>query len=427
MPASWTSPDVFDTPPGPGASGASPLPPHAAAELLALYQRVTRALMRPAEAARITLTVVEEATCLVGATGAVLYVPDLEDDGVLRALAGAGSLSGWEGELLPTDGSFVGRAIQTGEGQHSPDLAVDARAYPLREAGREVGPALALPLRGASENVAVLLIAREPGGAAFSSDDTVVVGATAELFAVALENTTLFQRARGDRTELRARRRETETARWFSVYEAAARMDGRAVFLWNIRTEAFDWGDTLTSLLGYPPAEFGSTMQQWLPHVKEDDRAEVADAFSRAAREGVALLVHCRMIHNSGATRQIVLRATLPPAVGVDQVIGILEDVTERERLATSRDKQSRADAATEIIRALRHEINNPLAVVIGQLQLLQKEDAVAENPLLQESLEAIQQESVRMHELVRRLAALEQYPREPFVTPTGGVNIPGE
>ena len=133
------------------------------------------------------------------------------------------------------------------------------------------------------------------------------------------------------------------------------------------------------------------------------------------------------MLHKSGVARRVVLRAALPVEPGATRVVGVMEDVTERERLATTRDQRARAAAATEIIRALRHEINNPLAVVIGQLQLLQKDASVTENAMLQQSLDAIHQESVRMHELVRRLAALEQHPREPFVSESGGVNIPGE
>jgi PAS domain-containing protein len=438
MSGTWSSWDLppervgeGDKPARPAPRQTEPKPPPspapAATDLLDVFRRITGAMRRPSELSRLLLTLVEQSAELLRASGAALYTLEPGYDGVLRARLGIGILADREGEFLPVEGSFVGRAILGGETQNTADLTADRRTYRSRERGLTVGPALAIPLPLENVPAAVILVARDPGAAAFTGLDLEIVAPASEVFGVALENAFGFEQARGSLADLEAWRREAVLRSWNDAYETAARVDGKVVFQFDAENGEFRWGGTLPAVLGYRPSEFGASLDTWTLNLVEDDRKRIREEFLRAVREGETLRVQCRALHRSGAQRQLVVRIALPLAPGETRLIGVLEDITERERLATHRDQRARAGAAAEIIRALRHEINNPLAVVIGQLQLLEKDPSVTANPGLQQSLRAIHEESVRMHELVRRLAALEQYPREPFVTRSGGVNIPGE
>lgn len=399
----------------------------AATDLLDVFRRITGAMRKPAELTRLFQTLVEQAADLFRASGAALYTMEPGEDGILRTRFGIGLFADREGELLPIEGSFAGRTLLAGEPQNTADLTADRRTYRPKERGLLVGPALAIPLLTEGERSAVIVVAREPGSAPFSAMELEVVDPASEVFGVALENAFSFEQARGSLAELHAWRRETSLSSWNEAYETVCRVDGKVIFQFDVETGEFRWGGTLPEVLGFRPEEFGSSLGTWTLNLVDEDRERIRAEFLRALKEGETLRVQCRALHRSGAQRQLVIRISLPLSAGENRLIGVVEDITERERLATHRDQKARAGAAAEIVRALRHEINNPLAVVIGQLQLLEKDPAVTGNRELQESLHAIREESVRMHELVRRLAALEQYPREPFVTRAGGVNIPGE
>ena len=94
-----------------------------------------------------------------------------------------------------------------------------------------------------------------------------------------------------------------------------------------------------------------------------------------------------------------------------------VEAVLAFERARASREavdawRASRAAAAEggrQLLRALRHEINNPLAAVLGHAQLLEGDPAVRELPHVLQSVRAIREEGMRMDVLTRRLAVLEQ------------------
>ncbi|HEU0052431.1 MAG TPA: histidine kinase dimerization/phospho-acceptor domain-containing protein, partial [Longimicrobium sp.] len=65
-------------------------------------------------------------------------------------------------------------------------------------------------------------------------------------------------------------------------------------------------------------------------------------------------------------------------------------------------------EGGRQLLRALRHELNNPLAAVLGYAQLLEADPAVRGFPHVHQSVRAIVDESRRMNALTGRLAVLE-------------------
>src|SRR5687767_2519780 len=77
--------------------------------LLAAERRLAAALARPAEVLRFYLLAVQEVAMLLRADHAALCLIEPADRRLLRVIAGVGTMAEEEGELLPVDGSFVGR------------------------------------------------------------------------------------------------------------------------------------------------------------------------------------------------------------------------------------------------------------------------------------------------------------------------------
>ena len=56
------------------------------------------------------------------------------------------------------------------------------------------------------------------------------------------------------------------------------------------------------------------------------------------------------------------------------------------------------------LIKTERHEVNNPLAVVMGQAQILRNEPGVEADPHLRQSIDAIYEGSERIRDVLRTL-----------------------
>ncbi|MGH7458515.1 MAG: GAF domain-containing protein [Longimicrobiaceae bacterium] len=57
-----------------------------------------------------------------------------------------------------------------------------------------------------------------------------------------------------------------------------------------------------------------------------------------------------------------------------------------------------------ELMRAVRHEVNNPLAVIMGQAQLLRSHPPVAEDETIEQAVVDIYEEGSRIRDSIRRL-----------------------
>lgn len=78
-------------------------------------------------------------------------------------------------------------------------------------------------------------------------------------------------------------------------------------------------------------------------------------------------------------------------------------DVNEVERLraAVAEHEQRMSDAAA-LVAQVRHEINNPLAVLLGQAQLLLRQEELSEKS--RHRAETIEQQAKRIEEIIGQL-----------------------
>ncbi len=113
---------------------------------------------------------------------------------------------------------------------------------------------------------------------------------------------------------------------------------------------------------------------------------------------------------------------------GRHHVIIVIEDVTANVALHAQQVKAERLTAITATMVSVNHEVNNPLAVILGYAQMLQHRLRAGEDPraLLDRAradLARIEAETLRIRDITARLAALI----EPVVTsyPASGPSVP--
>jgi signal transduction histidine kinase len=76
------------------------------------------------------------------------------------------------------------------------------------------------------------------------------------------------------------------------------------------------------------------------------------------------------------------------------------------------------------LVRAVRHELDNPLSVVAAESQQLAREWIVQAEPTLERPVQAIHEAAQRLCDLATRLAAVERDPDALVITAQGGVAL---
>jgi signal transduction histidine kinase len=79
---------------------------------------------------------------------------------------------------------------------------------------------------------------------------------------------------------------------------------------------------------------------------------------------------------------------------------------TEEKVRALSADYEARIDAIAELVARVRHEINNPLAGVLGQAQLLLREDL---SDKARKRAETIEELAIRLRDVVGQLRQVQK------------------
>lgn len=170
--------------------------------------------------------------------------------------------------------------------------------------------------------------------------------------------------------EARARRSEQR-------YRLAARATRDLIWEWNPATGEVERSVSLATYLGYPEGTGAPERHWWTEHLHPEDRERVVHGFHVAVK-GTAenWQDEYRLRRADGAWAYIVDRCHIvrDEQGHATQVVGALQDVTERKKLEA--ESRQRAEFERQLIGIVSHDLRNPLnAITLAASALLKSEE----------------------------------------------------
>lgn len=187
------------------------------------------------------------------------------------------------------------------------------------------------------------------------------------------------------------------------------------------------YNDGASALLGYKPEEvLGGFVGRFYPDIDEAKRVLTAMRGAQYGGRGVCDSFQTTFVTKTGEHIPVAISGTIlyDDAGKEDGTIGFAKDlraILDKDKLAT----------CGEVAIGLAHEISNPLAVIVNQAELLERDiERLAgehDSSVETERLDAIRREVARISEVVERLgemAAGESYETVAYVGPTRMVDL---
>jgi PAS domain S-box-containing protein len=163
------------------------------------------------------------------------------------------------------------------------------------------------------------------------------------------------------------------------------------------------WNEGAERLYGYTAGEaIGRSISLVIPPELGHELPQILDQLRRGER-----IEHFETVRLAKRGRRIDVSVTVSPVRDArDRIIGassIARDITHRKQIETTRRERDTLRSVASLAAGAAHEINNPLAVVMGQVQLLTDEVAGPPRQRIAEILEAID----RIRAIVARMRHL--------------------
>ncbi len=251
------------------------------------------------------------------------------------------------------DEGIVGRVAQSGRTVRVDDVTAE-KAYV--DWWPDTKSEVAVPVRIGGVVEAVLNVESDRVGA-FSDADVLVLETAANQLAIAVENARLFGRVKESEEEYRALVESSPIA--------VCQVDtaGRVTYVNPAVAELTGW-DRATVVSRYANAADLSV---------PEDRARLAGALDAAAAGQAQRGVEFRAAHADGRARWV--SAEIQPLLfeggGRKGLLLLARNITREKELQLQLHQSEKLKAMGEMVSGVAHELNNPLAGILGYAQLL--------------------------------------------------------
>ena len=182
-------------------------------------------------------------------------------------------------------------------------------------------------------------------------------------------------------------------------FESFQRATNDVIWDWDLRTDRITLNTRITDTLGYSPESVGADSGWWLQRFHPEDQQRVLANVRRMLEEGLPLWTdELRFLRAEGSWVRLLNRGTLQrDADGKPlRVFGVAVDLSEREDLRARLSLADRMTSVGTLAAGVAHEINNPLAYVMANLdyaiQEAQVPEAVEPRPGSEDLAQALQE-----------------------------------
>lgn len=270
------------------------------------------------------------------------------------------------------------------------DTALDGRIPRLYAHRFNIKSALMVPLAVKDAPVGVLLLTYTGITRAFDQEELNLARQIAQLVTLVAENALLAQTAQGEAEKFAAVFRASHEA----IYLIDS-SDGRILDV-NAQAEEMT-GYSRRELLNkrifdvYPEEEQARPSNPWQSALDATSVSDVSD-IRQARKDGSRVRVH-------GRTQRVLFNGKRCALVIVKELM--LEEEPHQYLI-----RAERTEALEQLALAMRHEINNPLTGILGNVQLLLLAQDLPEG--LRQRLEIIETLTLRIRDIMRRLETVK-------------------
>ncbi len=186
---------------------------------------------------------------------------------------------------------------------------------------------------------------------------------------------------------------------------------GIGVWKWDIKSNNLEWDKNMYRLYGADPKEFNGAYDAWERSLSPETRSRAVEEIQAAARGEKEFDTTFQVVHRSGKIQEIRTKAfvTRDAEGNPLKMIGINVDRNHEAELEKAmlveRSKallNSKLASLGEMSAGIAHEINNPLAIILGSTQSIRRHQGNEEIWL--QKFETIEKSAGRLAKIVQGL-----------------------
>jgi PAS domain S-box-containing protein len=142
---------------------------------------------------------------------------------------------------------------------------------------------------------------------------------------------------------------------------------------WDPIADRITWSTELCGIFAIDADQAPRRAADFFALIHPDDRAEVGRMVEAGTRVGTTISAEYRIVRPDGEVRVVHARGkTTCDAAGVPiRIFGTIQDVTERKRIEAKLVLNDRMASIGTLAAGVAHEINNPLAYITWNLEML--------------------------------------------------------